>query len=642
VRRLIPVLLLLSLALHAQDAPKPLVVFFRPALCARCDDFERSVVTHPAIQRRLPAVSFETRPADKASVALFDRAGAVRVTWPVIPDATNFGIILDSAVAVAPHFDRAMELAEAGDPHAGEVAAALGYARIWRISDAKAALARAKEHGSDEVKQAALEAEAKIDARVSFDAEVGRNPSAETRGGQVSGAIRILPLQRQVVAGRHIVRTHVATASVARVVFSLDGREIARVEQPPFAAGIEFGKVPERHSIRVIAFDHDGKEIGGDERVVNEAGELFWLRIVSPRAEFASGAVRVSMNVRVPAARRIRRVVLSWNDAERAVLTKAPWESTVRIPDAQTGVLRAVAELDDGRTSEDAVLLNAGMVEQMDVQLVELPITVISRSGTPAELTPGRITVREFVSSRASARDPLPGGDSASRGMTRLRRVESIATAAETPLTVGLLIDISSSMHSSLADVQEAAIRFLQTILGEKDRAFFVAFDHRARLLQPVTGEVEKLRDRIMSVRPEGQTALHDAMVLGLLQFEGIKGRRALVVFSDGLDENSQYGAEDVSDLARRINVPVHVIAAAGNRSLEHVALSTGATFHGLTDLGSLPGIYARIEAALRAQVLAFVRTEAGKKENEWRNIEVKVEGEGLDVYAPAGYYVQW
>lgn len=282
VRRLIPVVLLLSFALRAQDAAKPVVVFFRPASCARCDDFERVTLQHPIVQRKLTPVSFSVRPAEAASVALFDRAGTLRVRWPIVPDATNFGIILDSAVAVAPHFERALELAEAGDPYAGDVAAAVGYSRIWRISDAKAALARAREHGSAAVRQAAMEAEAKLDERLALDAEVGRNPGADTQRGSMAGAIRILPLERQVVSGRKIVRTHVATASVARVAFSLDGREVARIDRPPFAAALDFGPVPERHSIRVVAFDHDGKQIGGDERVVNEAGESFWLRIVSP------------------------------------------------------------------------------------------------------------------------------------------------------------------------------------------------------------------------------------------------------------------------------------------------------------------------------------------------------------------------
>jgi Ca-activated chloride channel homolog len=603
---------LAGLLVRAANEKKPVVVFYRPAECPRCDAFERVAVAHPTIQRRLPAVIFATLPGNAAGVVLFDRSGVQRVRWPVVPDATNFGIILDTAVAVAPHFERAVELKEAGDPYAGDVAAAVGLARIGRLSDARAALARALEHGSPEVRQAASEAQSALDAQEKAAEKPVRVGAA--------GAIRILPLSRQVVSGRQIVRTHVATAAVARVSFSLDGRDAGVVERPPFASAFDFGKVPERHSVRVVAFDREGNEIGRDERVFNEAGEAFWLRITAPVAEFVTSPVRVSMNVRSPAGRRVRRVVVSWNDAERAVLRSAPWETSLQIPEAQVGVLRAVAELDDGRTSEDAVLLNAGMVEQVDVQLVELPITIVSHTGVTPELTPDRITVREGK---------------------KVRRVESISPAAETPLTVGLLVDISGSMHKPLADVQEAAMGFLETILNERDRAFFVAFDDRARLMQPATSDVTKLRRRIMSVRPEGRTALHDAMVLGLLQFEGIKGRRALVLFSDGLDDSSQYGADDVSDLARRVNVPIHVIAAdPEERTLERVALSTGGTFHTLTELAALPAIYARIEAALRAQVLAFVRTEAGKKENEWRNISVTVEGEGLDVFAPEGYYV--
>jgi VWFA-related protein len=332
----------------------------------------------------------------------------------------------------------------------------------------------------------------------------------------------------------------------------------------------------------------------------------------------------------------VRRVVVSWNDARRAVLTAAPWDATINIPEGQLGILRAVAELDDGRNSEDAVLLNAGgMVGQADVQLVELPITVVSRTGITPEITADRITVRE--------------------GKT-VRRVESVAGAAETPLTVGLLIDVSDSMQRTLPDLQEAAIRFLETALGERDRAFLVTFDSSARLLQPATSDVALLRRQIMKIRPNGMTALHDAMVLGLLQFEGIKGRRAMIVFTDGLDRTSEYTAAEVSELARRANVPVHVfaslsyspyaggtwIASPSNPDLQRIAQTTGGTAHILKDLAELPAIYARIEAALRAQILAFVRTDPGTRENEWRSIKVQVSGPDLDVFAPEGYYAAW
>ncbi len=601
---------------------KPIVVFFTSPSCERCRDFERVSVAHPAIERRLPSVVFAVLPAEgEPGVAFFDRSGVLRARWPMVPDTTNFGIILDSVIAVAPHFERAVELAEAGAQYEAQLAAAIGWARLGRLTDARAALRSVRENGKPEMREAAIAVEAALDAKEG-------KPAPRERV-----AIRILPLGRQVVSGRHAVKTHVASAAVARVSFSLDGREAGSVARPPFSTTLDFGHVPERHSIRVTAFNREGVELGRDERIVNEAGESFWLRLVSPREGAAGGAVRVSMNVRAPAARRVRRVVLSWNDAERAVLTAAPWEQVIDIPAGELGVLRAVAELDDGRTSEDAVLLNAGgTVGRVDVQLVELPVTVVSRNGAVPQLTRDRITVREG---------------------SRQRRVDSVSAAAETPLTVGLLIDVSFSMQKTLPDVQEAAIRFLETILGERDRAFIVTFDSSARLLQPATSDLALLRRRIMAIRPNGLTALHDAMVLGLLQFEGIKGRRAMVVFSDGIDMTSRYGAADVGELAKRVHVPVHVIAALPGMSglgiekpsegeLTRVAQSTGGTYQTLHELRELRALYARIEAALRAQVLLFVRTDPATKENEWRGVQVQVDGEGLDVFAPEGYYAAW
>lgn len=682
-----------ELRARAELEKKPIVVFYTAHPCARCREFERVSIPHPTIERRLPSVVFGVLPAETPGVALFDRAGVLRASWPIIPDTTNFGIILDSVVTVAPHFERAVQLAEAGAPHDATLAAAIGLARLGRTTDARAALESVRANGSPATRQAAMVAEAALDAKegkaaqaladlrqliagavtraIAADAwmaigEVHRSAreiddairaftavtelvdvgSPEHASAQQAltrlraastpverDVIRILPLPRQVVSGRHAVKTHVASAAVARVSFSLDGREAGSVESPPFSTTLDFGDVPERRSIRVTAFNHNGVEIGRDERVVNEAGESFGLRLLSPREGFAGGAVRVSMNVRVPAARQVRKVVVSWNDAERAVLTRAPWERVIDIPESRMGVLRAVAELDDGRTSEDAVLLNAaGMVGQVDVQLVELPVTVMRRDASLPQLTPDRIRVREG---------------------SKARRVDAVSSAAETPLTVGLLIDVSDSMQKTLPDVQEAAIRFLETMLGERDRAFLVTFDSRARLLQPATSDTALLRRRIMTIRPNGLTALHDAMVLGLLQFEGIKGRRAMVVFSDGIDMTSRYGAADVGELARRVNVPVHVIAALPGKSgsgfekpaqdeLTGIAQSTGGTYQTLHALAELPALYSRIEAALRAQVLVFVRTDPATRENEWRSVQVQVEGEGLDVFAPEGYYAAW
>lgn len=691
---------------RAAGERKPLVVFFETDGCRRCSELETVVLAHPAIVRRLPAVIVATLPAGSGpasklwssampGVAYFDSAGTLRGRWLYVPGTTGFGVILDSVVAVAPHFERAIRLSGAGARDEAELEIAAGLAKLGRAGEAREALERALGSGSPEIRQLAdvaialLEAgegrytaalvrlrpvvaspaspRAAADAWLvigaihrergerdeairAFEAAAGVAGAGATARAQAQSAraeleaeravlsvVRILPPPREVVSGRQPVRTLVSSPSVARVSFSLDGREVASVTRPPFSTRLDFGAVPQRHAILAVAFDTRGKELGRHELVVNDAGETFWLKLIAPREGEAEGSVRVEMNLRVPPAQQVRRVTVTWNDAERKVLSAAPWACVVDVPAGKIGILRAVAELVDGRTAEDAVLLNApGFVDRSNVQLAEIPITVLRRDGTIAEIADTRIKVTEGK---------------------RTRVVDSISTAAETRLTVGLLLDTSESMQRTLPDLQEAAIRFLESLLGERDRAFLVTFDTRAQVRQPATSDVALLRRQIMSARPRGLTALNDAMALGLLQFEGVKGRRALIVFSDGFDVTSRYTAKEVAELARRVSVPVHVIASIQgvpaspgvvattvleNEELNRVAKLTGGSSHTLTDLASLPGVYAQIETALRAQLLAFVRTDPATKENEWRSIRVEVEGRDLDVYAPEGYCATW
>jgi VWFA-related protein len=628
---------------QATREKKPVLVFFRTEPCQRCDELESLSLTHPAILRRLPNVAFATLPAGagvaskswastEPGMALFDRSGALRARWPIIPDTVNLGVLIDAAVAVAPHFEHALQLRDAGAPLDAEVEVATALARLGYTKSAREMFEHARAGG------ATLRAT--------------QEEAAPPEPIEPPPLIRILPLASQIVHGRQTVRTRVDSPAVARVAFSLDGQEVRSVDRPPFTTLLDFGAVPERRTIRVVAFDAKGKRLGSDERVVNEAGETFWLRLETPREGAVAGSVGVVMNVRAPAGHRVQRVAVSWNDAQRAALTAAPWQCAVTIPAGQTGVLRAVAELDDGRSTEDAVLLNAqGLSDQVSAQLVGIPITVVrrnavvQRNAVVPEITAAQIHVREG---------------------TRKRDVQSVATAAETPLTIGLLIDVSDSMEKTLPDVQEAAIRFLETILGDRDRAFLISFDSTARLLQPPTADKALLRRQLLATRPDGLTALYDAVTLGLLQFGGVKGRRALVVFTDGLDRTSESTAASVAELAKRMNVPIHTIASNPDRpaspggvlpgrsrasdievlrvqsELKQLAGRTGGTSEALDDLARLPEVFARISAALRAQLLVFVRTDPATRENEWRRIQVEVVGEDLEVRAPEGYYASW
>jgi VWFA-related protein len=692
---------------EAASAKKMIVAFYRPARCNACTAFERESLPHPAIQRRLEQVLFRTAPSAEASVAVFDQGGTLRARWSGVPkDTTTFGTVLDSILASAPHFAHAIELTGLG-PYEGELEAGVGLSKLGRRDDARAAIARAREHGSTKARELGIVATAMLDlgdgksdealaaleglttsatspdtaasawiglgmihraanrideavrafeaaiAAAGAESDLGVTASQAIqalRSASAPSAIRILPFPGQIVTGKKSVRTSVESVAVARVVFSIDGAERAAVTKPPFSATIDFGRVPQAQTIRAVAFDVNGNEIGRSELIVNNAGETFWLRLTEPREGPASGKVHVSAMLRAPAAHRVQRVVVSWNDAERAVITAAPWEADVDVP-AEVGILRAVAQLEDGRTAEDAVLLNgAGFSETSDVPLVELPITI---PGGPVKAED--VVIRE--------------------GRTQLR-VESVTAGADAPLTVGLLIDSSGSMLKKLPDVQEAAIRFLDTTLIANDRAFLITFDSQARLVQTPTSDRDALRQRILNIRPGGNTALHDAMILGLLQFEGIKGRRALIVFSDGADVVSRYRREDVADLARRSNIPIYLIVArppVGPRAqipqvaprtglptranvvpfasngvwptamdeLRRVSNATGGFAHAIGELEDLAAVYDVIETDLRAQTLVVVRTEAGKSANDWRKIEVEVKGR-KGVRAPEGYYGAW
>ena len=61
-----------------------------------------------------------------------------------------------------------------------------------------------------------------------------------------------------------------------------------------------------------------------------------------------------------------------------------------------------------------------------------------------------------------------------------------------------------------------------------------------------------------------------------------------------------------------------------------------------MKQLSELPPVYARIEAALRAQLIAYVRTDPATRENEWRPVRIEVTGTSGEVYAPEGYYATW
>ena len=109
----------------------------------------------------------------------------------------------------------------------------------------------------------------------------------------------------------------------------------------------------------------------------------------------------------------------------------------------------------------------------------------------------------------------------------------------DNPFTVALLIDTSRSTVFNLADIQHAALAFVDR-MRPRDRAVVVSFSDDFNVLTEVTSDRETLRRAIGSIRPGGGSRVYDAIDSLIEEMNRIEGRTALILFSDGVDNDSQ------------------------------------------------------------------------------------------------------
>src|SRR4029078_11275661 len=128
------------------------------------------------------------------------------------------------------------------------------------------------------------------------------------------------------------------------------------------------------------------------------------------------------------------------------------------------------------------------------------------------------------------------------------------------PIKTAVLLDTSASMEKSMEDAQRAAPAYLTDIVTPKDRAALITFNDRPRLQVKFTNELIQLGGGLAGLKAERGTALYDSVVFALYYFNGLKGQRALIVLSDGKDENSKFKFEDTLEFAQRAGVAIYAI----------------------------------------------------------------------------------
>ena len=440
-------------------------------------------------------------------------------------------------------------------------------------------------------------------------------------------SISILPPVREILTGVQKFETKAAEGIVA-VDFYLDGTKIMTRTKEPFQADLNLGPLPRRHEVRVVGYDARGRSVGEDEIHVNEGSESFRVKILSPqRGKTASGPTMVVADATAPEGRSIAKMEFYSNETKVATLFQPPWQQIVPFrKSGSLGYVRVVGTLDDGLVSEDVRYVNApAYISEVNVDAVELYTTVTQGNRPVDGLTQANFTVFE---------------DGKAQQVAQFEHVTNL------PLTVGVAIDTSASMIENLPAAETAAVEFLDQTVGEKDRGFTMSFDDSPYTLCRLTGNRERLDRSFAGLRAEGSTALYDAVIYALYQFSGVKGKKALVLLTDGKDTSSKYDFDTLLDYVKKAGVSVYGIGLNVSKAeievkskLNRLAEASGGTTFYIDNVKSLKNVYQQINNELRTQYLLTYYSSNPAPDNKWRKVEVKVTPKNLTARTISGYY---
>ena len=218
-------------------------------------------------------------------------------------------------------------------------------------------------------------------------------------------------------------------------------------------------------------------------------------------------------------------------------------------------------------------------------------------------------------------------------------------------LHVGLLFDTSGSMSADIATARTAAIKFLNA-LPEARTITLVDFDSEVRLAKYGQQDFPRIVERIRNRKPDGYTAMYDALGQYMNGASGEPGRKVMILFTDGGDTRSALGFTDVMTLLRGSDVTVFPVGFLQNQSsssrnlqrsrLAQIAEESGGEAFFPLSMKEIEGAYERILIQVRAQyMLGYVSTNTAQ-DGRWRKVEIKVRRpdlKGIRVQTRKGYF---
>ena len=224
---------------------------------------------------------------------------------------------------------------------------------------------------------------------------------------------------------------------------------------------------------------------------------------------------------------------------------------------------------------------------------------------------------------------------------------------SDLPLRLAILIDTSNSIRERFRFQQEAATAFIDgTVRPRQDRALVVSFDTAAELVTDLTDNLSVLEKAIQGLRPGGGTSMYDAIFFAcrdkLMQDQPLyKFRRAMVILSDGEDNQSSNTRDQALEMAQKADVTIYTISTnithietEGDKVLRYFAAETGGQAFFPFKASDLNQSFENIANELRHQYNIFYRPDPLKTDGLYHPVDIRVKGhKDMIVRARKGYY---
>ena len=229
-------------------------------------------------------------------------------------------------------------------------------------------------------------------------------------------------------------------------------------------------------------------------------------------------------------------------------------------------------------------------------------------------------------------------------------------SAEDIPVSIGLILDISGSMKSAASVAHDATVAFLKE--GNRDDEYFlVEFNERPMVAEDFTTDTRRLEDRIKGVAATGPTALYDAVHIALDKLrQGTRPRKAILLISDGEDNDSRYSFRTIEEFAREQDAAIYAIGIlpekespsrmlhrSGREVLEGLTSVTPGRAFFTSSTRNLEMICRQIAQEIRSQYLLGYRSTNTLRDGQWRKISVRMipphGASRITVRARPGYY---